>query len=309
MEHITTSAVSRVAPSFLIFKAPRAKVIFLSPLRVLPAISAVLIYAFRGSASSEKKRKLLADVFSLQRVIKQAFHASGDRLRRGFADPFPAGAAPSSAPSSPAAFPGGGTCVPDSADGYQALLERIDLLEHKLADASIPVPHETDWIPLVKAPGASSAGSGVTQKDGVARSGRLEPTTTCDGTKAVLKGSFDLGARKVLCVGGKAALYPEYRCLVEASGATVFFYRSGPRPATGGALWKLLAQADMVMCAVDCVNHEAYFTAKRYCKYFGKPCVLLDRSDLATFRKGVVTLAELAAQAGDPPQILPGDPP
>ena len=132
----------------------------------------------------------------------------------------------------------------------------------------------------------------------VARSGRLERRRPAMEQKLFLKGSFDLGARKVLCVGGKAGIYPEYRCLVEASGATVFFYRSGPRPATGGALWKLLAQADMVMCAVDCVNHEAYFTAKRYCKYFGKPCVLLDRSDLATFRKGVVTLAELAAQAG-----------
>ena len=56
----------------------------------------------------------------------------------------------------------------------------------------------------------------------------------------------------------------------------------------------------MVVCPVDCVNHEAYFTAKRYCKYSGTPYVVLDRSDISTFHKGVAKLAELAAcQASD----------
>lgn len=308
VEQITTPAVSPAAPSFPIFKAPRAAVvILLAPLRVVRAVSAVLVPASRGSSTGVKKRKFLLNVFSLQRAIKQAFRVSRERLRSGFSDPLPTkGRAQAGGPSNFPAFPRRGVCVPGSADSYQALLERIDLLEQRLADASIPVPHETDWIPLVKASVTASAASGVTQKAERVPSGLPEHAAR-DGTKAVPKGSFDLAARKVLCVGGKAALYPEYRCLVEASGATVFFYRSDPRP-TGQGLSKLLAQADMVMCPVDCVNHEAYFTAKRYCKYSGKPCVLLDRSDLATFRKGVATLAELTIQAGDPPKIQPSDP-
>jgi hypothetical protein len=52
----------------------------------------------------------------------------------------------------------------------------------------------------------------------------------------------------------------------------------------------LLACADMVICPVDCVNHETYFAVKSYCKKSNKLCALLDRSDLPTFSKGVDTL-------------------
>jgi hypothetical protein len=189
-------------------------------------------------------------------------------------------------------------------------LERIDLLERKLAAAGISVPHETDWVPLVKTPVASCGGlSATTQRAGRAATASSE-RTACDRKKAILKGNFDLAARNVLCVGGKVALYPEYRRLVEASGATLFFYRGDPRPTSGQRLSKLLAQADMVVCPVDCVNHEAYFTAKRYCKYSGTPCVLLDRSDISTFREGVAALAELAAsQAGDGKPVRSTEPP
>ena len=65
----------------------------------------------------------------------------------------------------------------------------------------------------------------------------------------------------------------------------------------------------MVICAVDCVNHEAYFTVKRYCKYFGKPYVLLDRSDLATFRKGSLRSQSWSAQARRPAANSAGEPP
>jgi hypothetical protein len=189
------------------------------------------------------------------------------------------------------------------ANDRQALLERIDLLERKLADAHISVSHETDWVPLVKT--AFASGTEPTARTAMGRA-------ACNEKRATLEGNFDLAARKVLCVGGKAALYPEYRRVVEASGATLFFYRSDPRPTSptsGHGLPKLLSQADMVVCPIDCVNHEAYFTAKRYCKYSGKPYVLLDRSDIPTFRKGVATLAELAAaQAGDETTARPTEP-
>jgi hypothetical protein len=192
------------------------------------------------------------------------------------------------------------------ADDRQALLERIDLLERKLAEAHISVSHETDWVPLVKT--AFASGTGPTARTAMGRA-------TCNEKRATLEGNFDLAAlatRKVLCVGGKAALYPEYRRVVEASGATLFFYRSDPRPTSltsGHGLPKLLSQVDMVVCPIDCVNHEAYFTAKRYCKYSGKPYVLLDRSDIPTFRKGVATLAELAAAQAGPETITPSTEP
>ena len=61
-----------------------------------------------------------------------------------------------------------------------------------------------------------------------------------------MEAGFDLAAGKLLCVGGRAALYPEYSRLVRASGGTLFFYRSDPRVG-GEKLQGLLAQADMVI--------------------------------------------------------------
>ncbi|MBN9133067.1 MAG: DUF2325 domain-containing protein [Nitrosospira multiformis] len=105
-----------------------------------------------------------------------------------------------------------------------------------------------------------------------------------------------IGGRCVLCVGGRAALYPEYRRAVEASGGKLLIYRNMPQ-GPGHHLPVLLDHADMVVCPVDCVNHTAFFTVKRYCRHSGKLCVLLDRSNLSTFRKGIATLAALSASS------------
>jgi hypothetical protein len=291
VEQITTSAVSGIALPFLVLKAPSAVAILLAPLRGIKAISAVLVSRSQEGSGSAKKPHILPDVFSLRRLITQILRVADAQRRSGCA-----GATSTTRteadPGNAADLRAKGEAGRVIADDRQALLERIDLLERKLADAYISVSHETDWVPLVKTTCASG-----TEPTARAAMGRA----TCNEKRATLEGNFDLAARKVLCVGGKAALYPEYRRVVEASGATLFFYRSDPRPTSptsGHGLPKLLSQVDMVVCPIDCVNHEAYFTAKRYCKYYGKPYVLLHRSDIPTFRKGVATLAELAAQPG-----------
>lgn len=187
------------------------------------------------------------------------------------------------------------------ADSHQALLSRIDLLERKLADAEIPVPPETDWVPLVKvsaAPGAPAAPTASRRPGSASTAESAGDCDSLDEKQAGAHAGFDLAGRRVLCVGGRAALYPEYHRMVEASGGRLLIYRRGPLHG-GDHLPALLDHADLVVCPVDCVNHYTYFTVKRYCKYSGKPCVLLDRSGLPTFRKGVATLAALAtAPAG-----------
>ncbi len=176
---------------------------------------------------------------------------------------------------------------------HQSLLSRIDLLERTLADAEIDVPPETDWVPLVKvsaAPGASEAAPIPGSASAAESAWRCDIP---DEQQADAQAGFDLAGRRVLCVGGRAALYPEYRRMVEASGGRLLIYRRGPSHG-GDHLPALLDHADLVVCPVDCVNHCTYFAVKRYCKYSGKPCVLLDRSGLSTFRKGMATLATLA---------------
>jgi hypothetical protein len=93
----------------------------------------------------------------------------------------------------------------------------------------------------------------------------------------------------ILCVGGRAALYPSYRSLVEGAGGRFLIYR-GDRHDMVGRLPALLLRADAVICPVDCVNHASFFHVKQHCMRFSKPCALLERSSLPAFRRGIETL-------------------
>lgn len=148
------------------------------------------------------------------------------------------------------------------------------------------VAHETDRVPLIKAVATPATFTAARPRDCSACAEKQ--ADHCDG--------FALSGRSVLCVGGRAALYPEYRRTVETSGGKFLLYR-GDLCDDAPRLSAMLARADAVVCPVDCVNHEAYFTVKHYCKHSGKPCALLERSDLLTFHKGVKILAIQASCA------------
>jgi hypothetical protein len=142
---------------------------------------------------------------------------------------------------------------------------------------------ETDGFPLIR---ESALPASFSFEHSPSAASGEKGDGTCEGS--------GIGGRCVLCVGGRAALYPEYRRVVEASGGKLVIYRNMPQ-GPGHHLPVLLDHADMVVCPMDCVNHTAFFTVKRYCRRSGKPCVLLDRSNLSTFRKGIATLAALSA--------------
>ena len=101
----------------------------------------------------------------------------------------------------------------------------------------------------------------------------------------------EFGGRRLLCVGGRANLQPQYRSLVEKAGGR-FMYHDGGKEEGLSRLPDLLGQADAVICPADCVGHPAYYQLKRHCKQAGKPCVLLRGSGLASFADGLSRLAE-----------------
>jgi len=142
---------------------------------------------------------------------------------------------------------------------------------------------DTNWAKLIKTAVASSPAD---RPDHNARAERL--SGYCGGS--------DLAGRRVLCVGGRAALYPEYRRTVKTTGGSLLIYR-GDQQHDPDCLPALLACADALLCPVDCVNHTAYFAVKRYCEHSGKPCALLEHSDLPTFRKGVEALSASTTSA------------
>lgn len=176
---------------------------------------------------------------------------------------------------------GGGT---PPVPGYQSTdgtrLFQHDIVFVKTRCAGTQTDGEPEWsaTPLIKAPQASvSASFGKANKPGGNQAGPC------------------LAGLCILCVGGRAALYPAYRHFVEATGGHFLIYR-GDRHGGPDPLGALLLRADAVICPVDCVNHAAFFHVKRYCACLGKPCVLLERSGLPTFRRGIEILAMASFQ-------------
>ena len=161
--------------------------------------------------------------------------------------------------------------------------------ESALTNDEVRILPGKDWVPLIKAATPAAASPRAYLSDRNAYSGKQ--AGHCDGS--------DLAGCCVLCVGGRAALYPEYRRVVETAGGSLLIYR-GARQGDADHLPTLLARADALVCPVDCVNHDVYFAVKRYCRHSSKPCALLERSDLPTFLKGVEALTALATTAVPP---------
>jgi hypothetical protein len=102
--------------------------------------------------------------------------------------------------------------------------------------------------------------------------------------------SGDFSGRCVLCVGGRSGLADQYRALVERCNGR-FVHHDGGLEDNPKRLQILLSAADAVICPADNVSHGAYYVVKRLCKQYGKPCVLLRRSGLSTFARGLAELA------------------
>jgi hypothetical protein len=165
-----------------------------------------------------------------------------------------------------------------------ALLAQVDSLARQLAAAESRLARNTSWAPLLPSAAVLPMAGGA-------------DCANCEEKSSGRCGGSDLGGRSVLCVGGRAALYPEYRRMVEDAGGQFLIHDGGLQDSLT-RLPALLARADVVVCPADCLSHNAYYAVKRYCKRFGKPCALLDRSGLTSFRKGVEAVAEAPEGAG-----------
>lgn len=116
----------------------------------------------------------------------------------------------------------------------------------------------------------------------------------CPGEGA---GTVDLGGRRILCVGGRGSLAAHYRDLVQRCNGELIRHDGGQEESRQ-RLEALLASADAVVCPADCVSHDAYLRAKRFCKRVAKPCLLIERSGISAFAKALSDLAAQCAPAG-----------
>ena len=96
----------------------------------------------------------------------------------------------------------------------------------------------------------------------------------------------DLCGRRVAYVGGRAGIVGHFRALVERLNGH-FIHHDGGIEDHEGQLGRILGQADVVLCPVDCVSHRACLRAKRFCKRTAKPFIPLRSSGLSSFVTGL----------------------
>lgn len=107
---------------------------------------------------------------------------------------------------------------------------------------------------------------------------------------------LQLDRRQVLCVGGRTAVVPLYRRLVEDLGGR-FEHHDGGQEDGSQRLQASLAAADLVVCQAGCVSHDAYWRVKDHCKRTGKPCVFVEQPSASSLRRALEQT--LRAVAGD----------
>ncbi|WP_243361133.1 DUF2325 domain-containing protein [Fundidesulfovibrio terrae] len=101
-----------------------------------------------------------------------------------------------------------------------------------------------------------------------------------------------LAGKSVLYVGGRCNLVRHYREMVERQGLR-FNHHDGGMESSPAELHGKLATADVVICPVDCVSHEACLTVKKACKHRMKPFVMLRSSGLSALARSLDQLGQV----------------
>ena len=100
--------------------------------------------------------------------------------------------------------------------------------------------------------------------------------------------AFDvsISERAVLCVGGRARGIPVYRELIEDKGAR-FLHHDGGEEDAAGQLGPMLQAADLVICQVGCISHNAYWRVKEHCKRHDKPCLFVETPSRSAMKRAL----------------------
>ena len=98
-----------------------------------------------------------------------------------------------------------------------------------------------------------------------------------------------LDERAVLCVGGRQAVVPVYRQLIERTGGRFLHHDGGEEDAVT-KLDASLAAADLVICQTGCISHDAYWRVKDHCKRHGKQCVYVESPSASSLRRALGSL-------------------
>lgn len=129
----------------------------------------------------------------------------------------------------------------------------------------------------------------ATAETGPARDAAGTPAAAAEAPAATA--AIDtLAGKCVLCVGGRTGTVDAYRDVVERSGGR-FLHHDGGLEESLHRIPAALAAADLVICQVGCISHNAYWRVKEQCKRSGKPCLFLKGAGITRFGEACARLA------------------
>lgn len=107
--------------------------------------------------------------------------------------------------------------------------------------------------------------------------------------------TLHLQHKTVLCVGGRNGNVANYRDIIEKAGGS-FAHHDGGLEDKQSHLDASLAAADLVICRTGCINHNAYWRVKDFCKRTGKQCVFVENPSTSSLARCLqqVVLDEVA---------------
>ncbi len=99
-----------------------------------------------------------------------------------------------------------------------------------------------------------------------------------------------LNGNCILYVGGRGRIRCQFRRLVELLNGK-FLYHDGGREDNHHRLPSLVSRADIVLCPVTCVSHNAAKEVRRVCDHQTKPAVWLPAPSLSAFNAALANIA------------------
>ena len=97
---------------------------------------------------------------------------------------------------------------------------------------------------------------------------------------------IDLRGRRIAYVGGREGAVRHFRALIERFNGSFSHHDGGVEDAVA-RLDRILHQADVVLCPIDCVSHGACLRAKKFCKRTAKTFVPLRSASLSCMVAGL----------------------
>ncbi len=99
----------------------------------------------------------------------------------------------------------------------------------------------------------------------------------------------DLAGQAILYVGGRPRVLAHMRSTIEARNGRLLYHDGGCEQAAR-CLEGLVERADVVLCPIDCISHDACLRVKGLCRRMDKPFIPLRSAGASSFARALSTL-------------------